>query len=360
MYTTNSFNNGITESLNLNNYLSDQTKLLSNAVSKLLVNNVDIQNSMGQMLKAYRSVLSSKNSFASLKDSIQPLVTSLNTNYQLSESISSSIKSMVDASSVTKSILESMRTANIFNNMSAVSKTFRRNMDSWQNIVNILGSGAYVSKLYDNVPEFKEAVMNLSLDVNYDSLIHVTDKAFRDSEPTSDNKLAEEQLVERIQKMYSASGVSETNISDATQLKKTDINKWVNFILAIITIISAVFSVPSDAMNIYDHIFEKSSNQKSVYLQKMQITNNYFIVLEGKDPEALTEQNYRIVNCNNVIRKKHDCHSQVVDRLSAGCIVQITDKFRKWRKIIWMDENEDVQSGWIQNYKLERFHHVKQ
>lgn len=360
MHTTNSFNNGITESLNLNNYLGDQTKLLSQAVSKTLLNNVSIQNSMGHMFNAYNRVLLSKSSLTSLQNNIRQMVASLNTDYHLSEYIESSMKSMIDISSYTKSIFEeSMRNANALNTMSAVSEIVRRNTDSWQNVVSILGNGTYVSKLFYNVSKFEEAAKNLSIDVNYDSLIQATDKAFQDSEPMIDSELAKEQLIEHIQRAYDAYEVTEVNNSDATQLKKTDINKWINLIAFIIAIITAVFSVPSDAMNIHDHVFEKSSNYKYVFNQKTEITNNYFIIVAGEDPEELTNQNYRIVNCDNIIRKKHDCHSQVVDHLSAGCIVQITGKYRKWRKIIWIDEDENIHSGWIQNYKLERFHQVK-
>ena len=30
-------------------------------------------------------------------------------------------------------------------------------------------------------------------------------------------------------------------------------------------------------------------------------------------------------------------------------------KYRKWRQIIWQNEEEELCMGWIQNYKLDKF-----
>ena len=48
-------------------------------------------------------------------------------------------------------------------------------------------------------------------------------------------------------------------------------------------------------------------------------------------------------------------HSTIVDRLEEGTIIRIAGKYRKWRQIIWQNEEEELCMGWIQNYKLDKF-----
>ena len=55
------------------------------------------------------------------------------------------------------------------------------------------------------------------------------------------------------------------------------------------------------------------------------------------------------------VSEAYDCHSTIVDRLEEGTIIRIAGKYRKWRQIIWQNEEEELCMGWIQNYKLDKF-----
>ena len=92
----------------------------------------------------------------------------------------------------------------------------------------------------------------------------------------------------------------------------------------------------------------------STFNQTLQV-NNYYVVTMGYDASELNMENYRIINQEAVVRLKHDCHSAIIDRLEEGTIIRITGKYRKWRQVIWQNEEEELCMGWIQNYKLDKF-----
>ena len=48
-------------------------------------------------------------------------------------------------------------------------------------------------------------------------------------------------------------------------------------------------------------------------------------------------------------------HSIVIEKLEEGKVVRIIDKYKKWRQIIWENEDGEECMGWIQNYKLTEF-----
>ena len=61
------------------------------------------------------------------------------------------------------------------------------------------------------------------------------------------------------------------------------------------------------------------------------------------------------VNRESIVRLKHDCHSIVIEKLEEGKVVRIIDKYKKWRQIIWENEDGEECMGWIQNYRLTEF-----
>ena len=86
-----------------------------------------------------------------------------------------------------------------------------------------------------------------------------------------------------------------------------------------------------------------------------QQVNNYYVVGMGYDVKKLNTTKYRIINIESIVRLKHDCHSIVIEKLEEGQVVRIIDKYKKWRQIIWENEDGEECMGWIQNYKLTEF-----
>ena len=65
--------------------------------------------------------------------------------------------------------------------------------------------------------------------------------------------------------------------------------------------------------------------------------------------------NFRIVNCDVAVRLKHNCHSKIVEQLEEGQIIRIIGKYKKWRQVVWKNEEDELCMGWIQNYNLTKF-----
>lgn len=84
--------------------------------------------------------------------------------------------------------------------------------------------------------------------------------------------------------------------------------------------------------------------------------NNYYTTEVGIEVDVLNEYNFRIVCNNNVMpRIKPDCSSRVVDHLPLGKVVCVVGKYKKWVEITWKNDKGEYCSGWVQNYKLEKF-----
>lgn len=84
--------------------------------------------------------------------------------------------------------------------------------------------------------------------------------------------------------------------------------------------------------------------------------NNYYTLEVGVNVKALNDYNFRMICKDNVMpRIKPDCSSKVVGHLSIGKIVCVADKYKKWIKIMWENEEGEYVSGWVQNYKIAEF-----
>ena len=55
------------------------------------------------------------------------------------------------------------------------------------------------------------------------------------------------------------------------------------------------------------------------------------------------------------VRLKHNCHSKIVEQLREGQIIKIIGKYKKWRQVVWKNEEDELCMGWIQNYNLTKF-----
>ena len=110
-------------------------------------------------------------------------------------------------------------------------------------------------------------------------------------------------------------------------------------------------------IGILTYIITLSASQPSVsntFNQTLQV-NNYYVINMGYDVSELNVDNFRIVNCDVVVRLKHNCHSKIVEQLRGGQIIRIIGKYKKWRQVVWKNEEDELCMGWIQNYNLTKF-----
>ena len=47
--------------------------------------------------------------------------------------------------------------------------------------------------------------------------------------------------------------------------------------------------------------------------------------------------------------------SKIVEQLREGQIIKIIGKYKKWRQVVWKNEEDELCMGWIQNYNLTKF-----
>lgn len=95
---------------------------------------------------------------------------------------------------------------------------------------------------------------------------------------------------------------------------------------------------------------EPSTTNNIIYV------NYYYTTEVGLEVDVLNEYNFRFVCDNNAMpRIKPDCSSRVVDHLPFGKVVCVVGKYKKWVEITWKNDEGEYCSGWIQNYKLEKF-----
>lgn len=121
-----------------------------------------------------------------------------------------------------------------------------------------------------------------------------------------------------------------------------NIRDWIGFCIGIISFCISVYSLVSI----------KPSN---TYYTTIEV-NNYYVNDLEISAEMLNAMSYRIVAKNNAMpRIKPDCSSRVMGHLNIGQVVVVSEKYKKWVKIDWEDENGNCCSGWIQNYKLTKF-----
>lgn len=84
--------------------------------------------------------------------------------------------------------------------------------------------------------------------------------------------------------------------------------------------------------------------------------NNYYTVEIGIDVSTLNDCNFRIICEDNVMpRIKPDCCSRVVGHLPKGKVVCVVNRYKKWIEITWKNNDGEIYSGWIQNYKVTSF-----
>ncbi len=139
-------------------------------------------------------------------------------------------------------------------------------------------------------------------------------------------------------------------VENKRKLTAQEVREWLNTLLTIISLLLSINNQPTTVNNY---------NITNVYN-----TNHYYVAVQRYNPVELNSRYYRIVNQDIIIRQNHDCHSKIIGYLKAGDIARIVSvdgkavKYKKWRKI-WWDDDDGEYSGWIQNWKLEKFKQVE-
>ena len=119
-----------------------------------------------------------------------------------------------------------------------------------------------------------------------------------------------------------------------------EVRAWLDTIIGILTFIITLSASQPSVSNTFN--------------QTLQV-NNYYVINMGYDVSELNMDNFRIVNCDVAVRLKHNCHSKIVEQLEEGQIIRIIGKYKKWRQVVWKNEEDELCMGWIRNYNLTKF-----
>jgi len=235
-------------------------------------------------------------------------------------------------------MMEPLKMSANFSKINEITASF----SSLSTILQEAGSASLVSQILKNNSAFSALSEKTLEDININLLGRVTDQVFSESEEW-DIDTVSETIASEYEKATDLSLNKEKQnlpIEEKRTIDVKEIREWLNFIIAIISFVLGVTNSSATTMNNYNYT---------------QQVNNYYVVGMGYDAKELNTTKYRIVNRESIVRLKHDCHSIVIEKLEEGKVVRIIDKYKKWRQIIWENEDGEECMGWIQNYKLTEF-----
>lgn len=216
------------------------------------------------------------------------------------------------------------------------------NISGLSTILQEAGSSSLISQILKNNSTFSALSQKALEDVNINLLGRVTDQVFSEVEEW-DIDTVSETIATEYEKVTDIPLNKENQDLPVTEKRKIDakdIREWLGFIIMLISFFWEIMNSSPTTINNYNYT---------------QQVNNYYVVGFGYDAKELNTTKYRIVNRESIVRLKHDCHSIVIEKLEEGQIVRIRDKYKKWRQIIWENEDGEECMGWIQNYKLTEF-----
>ena len=209
-------------------------------------------------------------------------------------------------------------------------------------IMQEAGSASFISQSLKNNSAFSALSEKALENININLLGRVTDQVFSESEEWNIDTVSETIAME-YEKATDISSNKENQNLPITEKRKIDakeIREWLSFIMTIISFVMGITNSSATTINNYNYT---------------QQVNNYYVVGMGYDVKKLNTTKYRIINRESIVRLKHDCHSIVIEKLEEGQVVRIIDKYKKWRQIIWENEDGEECMGWVQNYKLTEF-----
>ena len=121
----------------------------------------------------------------------------------------------------------------------------------------------------------------------------------------------------------------------------------------ILMVLSIYFSSLTSKPSIINNSITNNTYNTKYYISEV---NNYYTINQKLDIDILSNMNLRFINRKEVyVRINPDNSSAVIGKLSLGKIVEAVEKYKKWVKIRWSDEDDNVYYGWTQNWKLSKF-----
>lgn len=286
---------------------------------------IDMINQMGDYFANQRNLFESRSIAGNLEyiDGIRSMVE--NVDYLEKSGISKALKSF----------------SNMLPDEGICSSAVLGSMTGIAKIAQNMGGSSVLSALYEGIPAFATAIERIIPDVDYDMLGRITEEVLSRRDDWDIESASEEIAREYVVKEEEAPAEQIEKAEPITRrrIDAKEVRAWILFFVEVIGFLLALRQAPA-VVNNYSNT---------------QVVNNYYVCGWGYKPEALNKEQYRIINRDAVVRRKHDCRSPVVAHLEEGEIVQIVSKYRKWRQIVWKDENDEISMGWVQNYKLTKF-----
>lgn len=215
-----------------------------------------------------------------------------------------------------------------------------------------------VSEIYERYSSIMDPIQESLKGIDMELLGSVADRVLTMSEDLDLDAAAEEitteysrvsaQEQEKEKKPEEAETNSERQTENTAEVMRPErrnidikeVRAWLDTIIGILT-----------------YIITLSASQPSVsntFNQTLQV-NNYYVINMGYDVSELNVDNFRIVNCDVAVRLKYNCHSKIVEQLEEGQIIRIIGKYKKWRQVVWKNEEDELCMGWIQDYNLTKF-----
>lgn len=215
-----------------------------------------------------------------------------------------------------------------------------------------------VSEIYERYSSIMDPIQESLKGIDMELLGSVADRVLTMSEDLDLDVAAEEitteysrvsaQEQEKEKKPEEAETNSERQTENTAEVMRPErrnidikeVRAWLDTIIGILTFIITLSASQPSVSNTFN--------------QTLQV-NNYYVINMGYDVSELNMDNFRIVNCDVVVRLKHNCHSKIVEQLREGQIIKIIGKYKKWRQVVWKNEEDELCMGWIQNYNLTKF-----
>ena len=215
-----------------------------------------------------------------------------------------------------------------------------------------------VSEIYERYSSIMDPIQESLKGIDMELLGSVADRVLTMSEDLDLDVAAEEitteysrvsaQEQEKEKKPEEAETNSERQTENTAEVMRPErrnidikeVRAWLDTIIGILTFIITLSASQPSVSNTFN--------------QTLQV-NNYYVINMGYDVSELNMDNFRIVNCDVVVRLKHNCHSKIVEQLREGQIIRIIGKYKKWRQVVWKNEEDELCMGWIQTYNLTKF-----
>ena len=215
-----------------------------------------------------------------------------------------------------------------------------------------------VSEIYERYSSIMDPIQESLKGIDMELLGSVADRVLTMSEDLDLDAAAEEITTEysrlsaneqeKEKKPEGAETNSERRIENTAEVLRPErrhidikeVRAWLDTIIGILTFIITLSSSQPSVSNTFN--------------QTLQV-NNYYVINMGYDVSELNMDNFRIVNCDVAVRLKYNCHSMIVEQLEEGQIIRIIGKYKKWRQVVWKNEEDELCMGWIQNYNLTKF-----